>query len=364
MLSQGCDQPCLIIEADRTGGISYFSPRYGFTCNVVENFQVVLANGEIVDANSSSHRSLFKALRGGSNNFGVVTAITLRTFPQGKFWGGQTFHHISTRQRLFHALENLIAMTPYDKYAHFIGNLVVTNASYGNWFIGNSLQYTKSNPPVTFPETFKPFIDIPRIALFPGAPDNTLRVDNHTAFTLEYAALNTYPKRWQFATISFGNSAEMMEDFFQLADKMAKQFITLPGFLLSIAFQPMPTLLSERYGAVDALGPIQVQGNMFYIHWAMSVDGSESWADRKFEEATKEVFKAAEKKAASKGLQRDFLQLTYADRWQDPFGSRSKRTIEELWKTSLKYDPKGLFQTQVPGGHKLPKLEDSDIVEL
>nr|AIW00665.1 FAD/FMN-dependent oxidoreductase [Shiraia sp. slf14] len=345
-------------------GISYFSPRFGFTCNMVENFEVVLANGDIVNANATSHRPLWKALRGGSNNFGVVTAITLRTFPQGKFWGGQTFHPIDTRKAHFHALENLIASHPYDKYAHFINNLVTTNASYGNWFIGNSLQYTKSDPPSPFPETFKPFTDIPRAPLFPGAPDNTLRVDNHTAFTLEYAALSVYPKRWQFATISFGNSAEMMEDFFQLANATIQPFISLPGFLVSIAFQPLPTLISERYGAVDSLGPIQTQGNMFYIHWAMSVDGSEGSTDAAFEQATETLFREAERKAAAKGLQRDFLQLTYADRWQDPLGRRSKGTVKELWETSLLYDPHGLFQTQVPGGFKLPQTKARENAEL
>jgi hypothetical protein len=181
----------------------------------------------------------------------------LRTFPQGKFWGGQTCHSSSTRKAHFHALEKLIASVPYDKDAHFINNLVVTNASYGSWFIRNSLQFAKSDPPVPVQETFKPFTNIPRVALFPGAPDNTLRVDDHTAFTLKYAASNVYPKRWQFATIAFGNSAEMMEDNFQMANATIQPFITLPGFLLSMAFQPMPTLISEQYGAVDSLGPFQ-----------------------------------------------------------------------------------------------------------
>ncbi|KAH4050217.1 hypothetical protein HBI56_063040 [Parastagonospora nodorum] len=344
-------------------GVSYFSPRFGFTCNMVENFEVVLANGDIVNANATSHRKLWKALRGGSNNFGIVTAITLRVFSQGKFWGGQTFHPISTRKDHFHALENLIAAVPYDKYAHFINTIVITNASYGNWFIGNSLQYTKSDPPTPFPETFKPFTDIPRVALFPGAPDNTLRVDNHTAFTLEYAALNVYPKRWQFATISFGNSAEMMEDFFQMANETIQPFLTLPGFLLSVAYQPLPTLMSERYGEVDSLGPIQTQGNMFYIHWAMSVDGSEVETDRKFEKVTRDLFQRAEAKAREKGLRRDFLQLTYADRWQDVLSSRSNGTLKELWRVSKEYDPTGMFQKQVPGGFKLSEM-DEDSMEL
>ncbi|KAI9694038.1 MAG: FAD-dependent monooxygenase ctb5 [Bathelium mastoideum] len=335
-------------------GISYFSPRYGFTCDMVENFEVVLASGDIVNANATSHADLWKALRGGSNNYGIVTAITLKTFPQGQFWGGQTFHSLGTRKANFKALENLIASHPYDRYVHFINTLVITNMTQA-WIVGNSLQYTKSDPPEPFPEVFKPFTDIQRVPIFPGGPDNTLRVDNHSDFTLEYAALSTYKKRWLFATISFGNSAEMMEEFFQLANETIQPFVTLPGFQLSMAYQPLPTIMSERNGAVDSLGPIQTEGNMFFIHWAMAVDGSEADTDGPFQSAVKDLFATANKKAKAKGVQRDYLALTYADSWQDPIGSRSKGTIEQMWKTSKKYDPSQLFQKQVPGGFKLPK---------
>jgi hypothetical protein len=45
---------------------------------------------------------------------------------------------------------------------------------------------------------------------------------------------------------------------------------------------------------------------------------------KEFEFAGKKLFAEAQKQAAKKGLQRHFLQLTYADGWQDPFGRRSK----------------------------------------
>ena len=310
-----------------------------------------------MNANATSHADLWKALRGGSNNYGIVTAITLQTFSQGQFWGGQTFHSIGTRKANFKALENLIASHPYDRYVHFINNLVITNMTQGGWIIGNSLQYTKSDPPVPFPEVFKPFTDIQRVPIFPGAPDNTLRVDNHSDFTLEYAALSTYKKRWLFATISFGNSAEMMEEFFQLANQTVQPFVSLPGFQTSIAYQPLPTIMTERRGAVDSLGPIQTEGNMFFIHWAMAVDGTEPDTDVPFRSAVKDLFAAATKKAKSLGVQRDYLALTYSDSWQDPIGSRSQGTIEEMWESSKKYDPAQLFQKQVPGGFKLPKKD-------
>lgn len=37
------------------GGISYFSPQVGFTCDMVVNFEVVLASGKLVNANATCH---------------------------------------------------------------------------------------------------------------------------------------------------------------------------------------------------------------------------------------------------------------------------------------------------------------------
>jgi FAD/FMN-containing dehydrogenase len=43
--------------------------------------EVVLASGEIVTANAVLHPDLFWALRGGGGTFGVVSKLTLRTYP-------------------------------------------------------------------------------------------------------------------------------------------------------------------------------------------------------------------------------------------------------------------------------------------
>jgi hypothetical protein len=48
--------------------------------------QIVLPSGAIVNATKSSYSDLWLALRGGSNNFGIVTAFESTAFKQGKFW--------------------------------------------------------------------------------------------------------------------------------------------------------------------------------------------------------------------------------------------------------------------------------------
>ncbi|KAK8068743.1 FAD-binding oxidoreductase [Apiospora phragmitis] len=69
-------------------GLSYLSESYGLACDNVVNFGVVLADGSTVNANEYSHRDLFWALKGGSNNFGIVTSFTLKTYPIQQVWGG------------------------------------------------------------------------------------------------------------------------------------------------------------------------------------------------------------------------------------------------------------------------------------
>jgi hypothetical protein len=58
-----------------------------YSQNVV-SFETILANGTIVDVNSSNHPDLFFALKGGGNQFGIVTRFTLKTYPMGQVWGG------------------------------------------------------------------------------------------------------------------------------------------------------------------------------------------------------------------------------------------------------------------------------------
>lgn len=70
------------------GGLSYFSGTRGWAANEVVNFEVVTADGQILQANANEHADLFWALKGGSNNFGIVTRYDLKTFPTSPMYGG------------------------------------------------------------------------------------------------------------------------------------------------------------------------------------------------------------------------------------------------------------------------------------
>jgi FAD/FMN-containing dehydrogenase len=65
------------------GGFGYLTRRYGWTCDNVTAMEVVSADGEVLRASDRDHPNLFWALRGGSGNFGVVTAFEYQLYPVG-----------------------------------------------------------------------------------------------------------------------------------------------------------------------------------------------------------------------------------------------------------------------------------------
>lgn len=89
------------------GGVSFFSGRYGFVCDSVVNYELVLPYGKVVNVNALSSPDLFKALKGGSNNFGVVTRFDIKSFESGRFWGGEIIYPISTMPQQISAFVGL-----------------------------------------------------------------------------------------------------------------------------------------------------------------------------------------------------------------------------------------------------------------
>lgn len=60
---------------------------------------------------------------------------------------------------------------------------------------------------------------------------------------------------------------------------------------------------------------------------------------------------AAQAKQLGQSL--DWRYLNYAEKWQDVIASYGTDNVAQLKKVSKMYDPKGIFQKNVPGGFKL-----------
>jgi hypothetical protein len=80
------------------GGTGWLTRMFGLSCDNVEAFTLVTADGSIVHANGRENADLFWALRGGGGNFGVVTEFEVRLHPLTSLFLATSFcveHNIS-----------------------------------------------------------------------------------------------------------------------------------------------------------------------------------------------------------------------------------------------------------------------------
>ncbi|EEY16475.1 FAD binding domain-containing protein [Verticillium alfalfae VaMs.102] len=101
------------------GGISFFSNLHGWACDNVESYEVVTATGIILTASPKQNPNLYWALRGGGNNFGIVTNFTFRTIPLpgGQLWGGTKTFMEPALDAVVDAFAGMVTDSPQDPNA-------------------------------------------------------------------------------------------------------------------------------------------------------------------------------------------------------------------------------------------------------
>lgn len=135
----------------------------------------MLSSGEIVNANRTCHADLFRALKGGANNFGIVTRFDLAAIPQGQIWGGTLVNPISSLPEVLNAFAGIAGASDYDQYTSLVSSFVFSSASK-SWVITHLATYTK---PVERPPVYEPLLAVqPQL-------ENTLSITNVSTLTNE-----------------------------------------------------------------------------------------------------------------------------------------------------------------------------------
>lgn len=350
------------------GGISFLSPRVGFTCDTVSNYQVVLANGSVVD--SQNHGDLHFALSGGSNNFGIVTRIDFAAINQGQIWGGNIYYTIDTIDAQLRALAKISNAETYDDYA----SLIMTFSYAGSEdlsLVVNAIEYTKdeADPPV-----FQPLLDIPSIA-------NTMHVDSIANIALaqaetmvigdRYDAHNMIPNllrghasssdkshSYLYMTITHGNSLPMLNATYHAwsnsVANITARSTNRTDITWSLSLEPLPPAIYAR-NANNALGLSGQEGSLMVV--LLTVSWTQAANDEVIQGTSESLFKAIRSAAVALGEYSPFLYLNYANTaaWQgNPIASYGVESVSRLRKAAAEVDPRGVFQKNVPGGYKLP----------
>lgn len=164
------------------GGISYFSPEHGLICDNVLEIQVVLADGRVVTASQSSNPDLFTVLKGGNNNFGIVTSFKFRTFPYDGMWGGLVTYPNTTVEAQFKALVNFANNMDKDVKGAVIVMPVFLSV-VGVDQILNTYDYAE---PVVRPAAYDEFLAIP------GNISDTTGLRNMSSLAEEFKGATTH----------------------------------------------------------------------------------------------------------------------------------------------------------------------------
>lgn len=90
------------------GGISFYSGEKGMACDNVVGYEVVTATGDIIYATNDTYPDLFKALKGGGSNFGIVTRFDMTAFEAPDLWGGVVIYNKTAGPELINSTVDFV----------------------------------------------------------------------------------------------------------------------------------------------------------------------------------------------------------------------------------------------------------------
>lgn len=162
-----------------------FSSRTGFACDSVVEFKVVLASGQLVRASADENPDLWIALKGGLNNFGIVTSIAMRTIKSGDIWGGVTYYMPGTFSQILGAACDFVH-NGTDEDVH-----IMCSAGYGfgHQAVTCVMYHTQGK------------VNAPSLQRFTGVQPqieqmNTMRMATHFEFCEELSRFSSNGMRW------------------------------------------------------------------------------------------------------------------------------------------------------------------------
>ncbi|KAI8623619.1 putative oxidoreductase [Xylariaceae sp. FL1651] len=333
------------------GGISYFGPREGWTCNQVTAFEVVLANGNIVKATETENPDLWWALRGGSNNFGIVTRMDFRTFEQGLLWYTMTFNPLSVVDQQIAIYADLMSPQKYDINASYLTGWAYA-AKHGLSVTLNQLIYTRPNGNAT-PPYFQPVLDLPGITI-PGLTGTVVK--NMSTLAADAATIQV-PQAAQYmtATVTFEPTEAMIKEAYTAFNRSLPQVQNVTGISWTLNLEPLPPQMYEAQGGsgANALG-LTGQGGRSLVVCLISPSWSDAAQNEQVYAAARALMDDISVRAKTLGVYNPYIYLNYAAPWQDVVSSYGAESASKLRYVRDKYDPHHVFTKQVTGGFKIP----------
>ncbi|KAI1454927.1 FAD binding domain-containing protein [Annulohypoxylon moriforme] len=333
------------------GGNSFFSGRMGFGCDSVVNFEVVLANGTVVNANNATNPDLWRALKGGGSNFGIVTRYDMEAIPakdiyyELRFLSSEYSDDVVdavvgfTNQNQSLADNALVSFYTYNSSisSDIVIGLIHVNTQ-GNANSSTTFDKLRTLPSIVNATALESMAKAAAGSQVPGSTNNV------------------------GTTLTFRNDPRIIRRCVELHEEYVetlKRSINPDNFKTFIFFQPLPSYMAQvshqKGGNMLGLDSIPYNG----ILWStgVAVDTSEGDAAFAVAEVETSIFTARIKEATRElNGDMDFVYLNYADASQDALGSYGAANIQHIRNVAAAYDPTEVFQKRIPGGFKISRV--------
>lgn len=225
------------------GGISHLSPQHGWTCDTVRNYEVVLSDGAIVDANDHENADLFFALRGGGNSFGIVTRIDLQTYEQGLVWSASQMCNASVLDANIKEFVRLSEAADYDEHASFLMSFAYIG-SMGLSIIANTVLYTE---PVPDPPIYEGLMKLPTLQVNKG-------LKNMTTLSIESEAMVPKGARSLYRTHTVKSTEAVLKAIHKAWNEAVPAIKDVSNISWVLSSDPVPPSFYAQHAASNALG--------------------------------------------------------------------------------------------------------------
>ncbi|KAJ5785135.1 uncharacterized protein N7503_010347 [Penicillium pulvis] len=298
--------------------------------------QVLLADGRLVNANEKENVDLYRALKGGGSNFGIVTRFDLETHPLINVQYTINLYnpedHVEINKATV-AVQN--AMEDYPKIGLF--------TNFNNGFVAVGLLY--GDIPTERPTTFEPFYNLK------SSMTTVLPSTNGTLLSLAQAMGHKQEaKKRAICTMTTKVSQELYEDVYKLWTETCK---SLPAdAVLHYTIQPFGKagVRAGKDRGDNIMGHESIPQCWWVFTCEWPQEGSDDAAAQK---AVATMAESVESLASGKNLLLDFKCMSFANAHQKVLRSYGADNVERMQEVAAKYDPEGLLQKLQHGGFLL-----------
>ncbi|RYP48693.1 hypothetical protein DL768_005473 [Monosporascus sp. mg162] len=321
------------------GGYHHVSGQYGLAADNVHNFEIVLSDGSIKNANAQENEDLFWALKGGGPNFGIVTRYDLKTIPVGAIWCQLNIYAPGQ------ALEVLDAFTEWQTNgASDLKSTIGLIMGLDTVTVG--LLYFE---PADQPEAFRPFYDLEPLQVAIPPTNATLSFLNEVLG----GAFPFTPLRHDYRGISSRIDGNTTKEVYQHWVERALAVRESTGASQIFGIQHVPSELAKQ-GVAKGGNPLGIPEED-QLWWTTLVD----WEDATQDDVVRSVSIETEnywlQLGEERGLRIPFLYMNDASRDQNPIATYGAENVNRLKQIAKKYDPTEFFQKLQYGGFLLSK---------